>query len=322
MHEMDISTEGNGPSEDQREVLSPSAMDSNQQTKETEKVTPAEMCRQVSTAFKEMDVIDTVIVQSQRSDLPQDYVQMNENLLKKRQYLVEWVSRFKCPITNCPVHYLESKASKISDDNSNAKKLNVTKPKTKRNANEISHSSNDSREFKTPNKKKKKIIAKSNYISSKTHSNTEVITSNQFNALSNEVEAEDETTLYCTKLRSILFFKYRFSKSPPFPILRRSTWLKAPKVLPAKQIPIKSSFGLLHEGISGNGKIISYPTSSQTTTFQDNDLRMTLKDSLNLLSLPRKISPSKEGLPFNTSGLTNFLSGYPEISDTSATSLH
>ncbi|GIX71726.1 hypothetical protein CEXT_484251 [Caerostris extrusa] len=101
---------------------------------------PAEMCRQVSTAFKEMDVIDTIIAQSQRSDLPQDYAQMNENLLKKRQYLVEWVSRFKCPITNCPVHYLESKASKISDDNSNAKKLNVTKPKTKRNGSEISHS--------------------------------------------------------------------------------------------------------------------------------------------------------------------------------------
>ncbi|GIZ00154.1 hypothetical protein CEXT_139161, partial [Caerostris extrusa] len=190
MLEMDISTEGNGPSEDQRDVLSPSAMDSNHQNKETEKVTPAEMCRQVSTAFKEMDVIDTIIAQSQRLDLPQDYAQMNENLLKKRQYLVEWVSRFKCPITNCPVHYLESKASKISDDNSNAKKLNVTKPKTKRNASEISNSANDSREFKTPNKK---LIAKSNFISSKTHSNTEVITSNQFNALSNEVEAEDET---------------------------------------------------------------------------------------------------------------------------------
>ncbi|GIY94630.1 hypothetical protein CEXT_7831 [Caerostris extrusa] len=37
MNEMEISTEGNGPSEYQREVLSPTEMDSNQQTKETEK---------------------------------------------------------------------------------------------------------------------------------------------------------------------------------------------------------------------------------------------------------------------------------------------
>ncbi|GIX93482.1 hypothetical protein CEXT_101801 [Caerostris extrusa] len=146
---MDVSTEVNGPSVDHREILSPHEMETTQQTKEPETVTPEGMCRQVSTAYKEMDVIDTIIAQSQRSDLPQDYAQMNENLLKKRQFLVEWVSRFKCPIANCPLHYHESKNSKISADNSNAKKPTVNKTKTKRNASEISNSANDSREFKT-----------------------------------------------------------------------------------------------------------------------------------------------------------------------------
>ncbi|GIX72235.1 hypothetical protein CEXT_26961 [Caerostris extrusa] len=66
----------------------------NDNVKDNEKVSPEEMCRQISTAMKEMDVIDTIVEQSKRSDLPQDYIQMNENLLQKRQYLVEWVSRF------------------------------------------------------------------------------------------------------------------------------------------------------------------------------------------------------------------------------------
>ncbi|GIX90846.1 hypothetical protein CEXT_558501 [Caerostris extrusa] len=104
MNEMDISTEWNGPSEDHREVLSPQAVDATQNPKDNEKVTPEGMCRQVSTAYKEMDVIDTIIAQSRRSDLPQDYIQMNENLLKKRQFLVEWVSRFHCPVVNCSLH--------------------------------------------------------------------------------------------------------------------------------------------------------------------------------------------------------------------------
>ncbi|GIX75410.1 hypothetical protein CEXT_541441 [Caerostris extrusa] len=62
------------------------------------------MCRQLSTAMKEMDVIDSIVEQSKRSDLPQDYIQINANLLQKRHYLVEWVSRFQCPISDCALH--------------------------------------------------------------------------------------------------------------------------------------------------------------------------------------------------------------------------
>ncbi|GIX99714.1 hypothetical protein CDAR_509341, partial [Caerostris darwini] len=90
MSEMDISTEGNGPSEDHREVLSPRQVEAMKNDNDKEKLSPEGMCRQISTALKEMDVIDTIVAQSLRSDLPQDYVQMNENLLKKRQFLAEW----------------------------------------------------------------------------------------------------------------------------------------------------------------------------------------------------------------------------------------
>ncbi|GIY53829.1 hypothetical protein CDAR_13831 [Caerostris darwini] len=91
MNQMDTNTEGNGPSQDPPQVLSPQDMDATTtNSKESEKVSPEGMCRQISTAFKEMDVIDTIVAHAQRSDLPQDYIQMNENLLKKRQYLVEW----------------------------------------------------------------------------------------------------------------------------------------------------------------------------------------------------------------------------------------
>ncbi|GIX99838.1 hypothetical protein CEXT_9181 [Caerostris extrusa] len=87
---MDVSTKGNGPSEDHPEVPSPLEVDATQNSNAPEKVTPEGMGRQVSTAYKEMDVIDTIIAQSRRSDLPQDYIQMNETLKQKRRFLVEW----------------------------------------------------------------------------------------------------------------------------------------------------------------------------------------------------------------------------------------
>ncbi|GIY03480.1 hypothetical protein CEXT_15441 [Caerostris extrusa] len=106
MNDMEITTEGNEPSQDRQNVLSPqdgeaSKFDSD---KNKDKVSPKEMCRQLSTAMKEMDVIDSIVEQSKRSDLPQDYIQINANLLQKRHYLVEWVSRFQCPISDCALH--------------------------------------------------------------------------------------------------------------------------------------------------------------------------------------------------------------------------
>ncbi|GIY17853.1 hypothetical protein CEXT_496641 [Caerostris extrusa] len=75
---------------------------------DNEKLTPEGMCRQLTTALKEIDVIDSIVAQSQRSDLPQDYLQINENLLQKKHYLVEWVSRFPCPVVNCPLHNVKN----------------------------------------------------------------------------------------------------------------------------------------------------------------------------------------------------------------------
>ncbi|GIY78588.1 hypothetical protein CEXT_356241 [Caerostris extrusa] len=93
------------------------------------------MCRQLSTAMKEMDVIDTIVEQSKRSDLPQDYIQMNANLLQKRQYLVEWVN-----------------ASNVNKGNLKSKVDAPIKNKSKRNASQIASNdgAKDSGEFQTP----------------------------------------------------------------------------------------------------------------------------------------------------------------------------
>ncbi|GIY99194.1 hypothetical protein CEXT_470361 [Caerostris extrusa] len=135
------------------------------------KVSPEGMCRQLTTAYKEMDEIDSIVEQSKRSDLQQDYVQINEILLQKRKFLEEWVSRFHCPIENCKLHN-SPKINVISVNSSNVKNLNsvnsrnvnvvntsnankVTgnvKSKTKRNASQISSNTNDSGEFRTPSK--------------------------------------------------------------------------------------------------------------------------------------------------------------------------
>ncbi|GIX95144.1 hypothetical protein CEXT_59991 [Caerostris extrusa] len=80
---------------------------------------PEEMCRQISTAMKEMDVIDTIVAQSKRSDLSQDYIQMNENLLQKRQFLVEWVKSVYCPVSDCTLHNPKVNNSNVINNSSN-----------------------------------------------------------------------------------------------------------------------------------------------------------------------------------------------------------
>ncbi|GIX80231.1 hypothetical protein CEXT_641181 [Caerostris extrusa] len=176
-----------------------------------EKVSPEEMCRQISTAMKEMDVIDTIVGQSKRSDLPQDYIQMNENLLQKRQFLVEWVSRFHCPISDCTLHNPNVNISnvivksKVNVGNVNNGKINASnvnkgnlkskvdapiKNKSKRNASQIASNdgAKDSREFQTPNKK---LLRQPLRILKKKISDA-IVTNNQFNALNTDEAAEDE----------------------------------------------------------------------------------------------------------------------------------
>ncbi|GIY99189.1 hypothetical protein CEXT_344161 [Caerostris extrusa] len=175
---------------------SPPAVESN--VKNTEKVSPEEMCRQLCTAFKEME---------------------------KRKFLDEWVSRYHCPIESCKLH--NSSKNLVNNVNCNVNNVvncipskninasissnvkpavnskNVTlanasnsgkvngnlKSKTKRNASQISPNVNDSGEFRTPNKK---LIAKANFTFNKESVSDDLVTKNHFQALSTDAAAEDE----------------------------------------------------------------------------------------------------------------------------------
>ncbi|GIY81739.1 hypothetical protein CDAR_511981 [Caerostris darwini] len=90
MNQMDTNTEGNGPSQDPPQVLSPQVSEvpsppagASNVDNTAEKVSPEGMCRQLTTALKEMDVIDSIVANAKRSDLQQDYLQMTENLMQK-----------------------------------------------------------------------------------------------------------------------------------------------------------------------------------------------------------------------------------------------
>ncbi|GIY63098.1 hypothetical protein CEXT_205331 [Caerostris extrusa] len=149
------------------------------------------MCRQLCTAFKEIEVIDSIVENSKRSDLQQDYVQINETLLQKRKFLEEWVSRYHCPIESCKLHnspknlvnnvnctvnnnvnnvvncnysksvnasisskvnvkpVVNSKHVTLANASNSGKVIGNIKPKTKRNASQISSNVNDSGEFRT-----------------------------------------------------------------------------------------------------------------------------------------------------------------------------
>ncbi|GIY23202.1 hypothetical protein CEXT_711791, partial [Caerostris extrusa] len=214
------------PSQDRRIVLSPQDGDAskNDSVKNKDKVSPKEMCRQLSTAMKEMDVIDSIVEQSKRSDLPQDYIQINANLLQKRQYLVEWVSRFHCPISDCTLHnntvniskeIVNSKVNAGSVNNGKVNDSNVTKcnakskvdvpikNKSKRNASQIASNdgAKDSGEFQTPNKK---LIAKATFTYSKGTVSDTIVTNNKFNALNTDAAAEDESVTVVRKLPPIM----------------------------------------------------------------------------------------------------------------------
>ncbi|GIY97659.1 hypothetical protein CEXT_674281 [Caerostris extrusa] len=115
---MEVSSEVNEPAEVHLDLTLPPNADA------SITVTPEGMCRQLVTANKELKILDDILASTKNSDMPQDYLQMNANLLMKRQYLVEWVSKSgSCPIAKCPLH--------------NSNKI-TPKSNVKRNASEIS----------------------------------------------------------------------------------------------------------------------------------------------------------------------------------------
>ncbi|GIY20265.1 hypothetical protein CDAR_554171 [Caerostris darwini] len=100
-----------------------------------------------------MEVIDEILTSAKKSDFQNDYLELNANLSKKKEYLLKWVSRFGiCPIAECKIHHADLKP-------------NQSKTTTKRAASEISShndQANSSKDFKKPNRKH---TAKANFIS-------------------------------------------------------------------------------------------------------------------------------------------------------------
>ncbi|GIX88023.1 hypothetical protein CEXT_530241 [Caerostris extrusa] len=113
---MEVSMEGNGPSQVHQQVPSSPGSDVNAlQVNDSNKMTPQGLCRRLN-----------------------DYLQLNTNLSKKKEYLLEWVSRFGiCPMAECKIHHADLKS-------------NQSKTTTKRAATEISShndQANSSKDF-------------------------------------------------------------------------------------------------------------------------------------------------------------------------------
>ncbi|GIY95769.1 hypothetical protein CEXT_48241 [Caerostris extrusa] len=200
MSEMEVSTEWNGPSEDHPEVPSPPAVESKDVNATAEKVSPEGMCRQLSTAFKEMDVIDSIVANSKRSDLQQDYVQMTETLLQKRHNCKNLNTVDRCNVNNVVNNNTGKNVNLVNASNSNKVNGNV-KTNTKRNARQISSNANDSGEFRTPNKK---LIAKATFTSNKAQVSDALVTNNHYQALSADAEAEEESVTVVRKMPPIM----------------------------------------------------------------------------------------------------------------------
>ncbi|GIZ03864.1 hypothetical protein CEXT_343561 [Caerostris extrusa] len=131
----DANGRGNGPSQDHMEVTSRWKWIAMQKEKQDRKVSPEEACRQINTAYKEMDVIDSIVAQSKRSDLQQNYVQITETLLQKRKFLTEWESQTLEEIagqlhTGIPIPYV---LNKIANSASKTMRRAATKAQDLRN---------------------------------------------------------------------------------------------------------------------------------------------------------------------------------------------
>ncbi|GIY99203.1 hypothetical protein CEXT_470411 [Caerostris extrusa] len=59
-----------------------------------------------------MEVIEEILTSAKKSDFQNDYLQLNDNLSKKKEYRLEWVSRFGiCPIAECKIHHANLKSN-------------------------------------------------------------------------------------------------------------------------------------------------------------------------------------------------------------------
>ncbi|GIY74709.1 hypothetical protein CDAR_524451 [Caerostris darwini] len=152
---MEVSMEGNGPSQVHQQVPSSPGLDANViiEINETNKMTPQGLRRRLISVHQEMEVIDEILTSAKKSDFQNDYLELNANLSKKKEYLLKCVSRFGiCPIAECKIHHADLKP-------------NQSKTTTKRAASEISShndQANSSKDFKKPNRKH---TAKANFIS-------------------------------------------------------------------------------------------------------------------------------------------------------------
>ncbi|GIY62836.1 hypothetical protein CDAR_89761 [Caerostris darwini] len=154
MIDMEVSMEGNGPCQVHQQVSSSPGSDVNAiQINESNKMTPQGLCRRLVSAHQEMEVFAEILTSAKKSHFQNDYLELNANLSKKKEYLLKWVSRFGiCPIAECKIHHADLKS-------------NQSKTTTKRAASEISShndQANSSKDFKKPNRKH---TAKANFIS-------------------------------------------------------------------------------------------------------------------------------------------------------------
>ncbi|GIX98926.1 hypothetical protein CDAR_563761, partial [Caerostris darwini] len=91
MIDMEVSMEGRGPSQVHQQVPSSPSSDVNViQINESNKMTPQGLCRRLVSAHQEIKVIDEILTSAKKSDFQNDYLQLNANLAKKKEYLLEW----------------------------------------------------------------------------------------------------------------------------------------------------------------------------------------------------------------------------------------
>ncbi|GIX95751.1 hypothetical protein CEXT_448051 [Caerostris extrusa] len=80
------------------------------------KKTPQGLCRRLVSAHQEMEVIYEILTSAKKSEFQNDYLQLNDNLSKKKEYLLEWVSRFRiCPIAECKIHNANLKSNQLKN---------------------------------------------------------------------------------------------------------------------------------------------------------------------------------------------------------------
>ncbi|GIY19076.1 hypothetical protein CDAR_474481 [Caerostris darwini] len=90
MIDMEVSMEGNGPSQVHQQVPSSPGSDVNAM-KDPTKMTPKGLCHRSVSAHHEMEVIDEILTSAKNSDFQNDNLQLKDNLSKKKEYLLEWL---------------------------------------------------------------------------------------------------------------------------------------------------------------------------------------------------------------------------------------